>query len=176
MRVIGCPSHTTQKPSKICPPGTHVRQNEVVCDRRALKYGNTCSRAKNTIIQQNCFRSQVHPTQSVPAKRFRSYVHPTQSLQGKRFRSQVHHTQFFPLNHLHYWIYRTRSMEETVWQRLSITHSFHVVNVCARWPNANSFQEKVVCDCSLIQHCLFLETVCVAWGHCPWYFFNNGLE
>ena len=57
---------------------------------------------KNTIIRRNCFRSQVHPTQSVPAKRFRSYVHPTQSLQGKRFRSQVHHTQFFPLNRLRY--------------------------------------------------------------------------
>ena len=55
---------------------------------------------KNTIIQWNCFGSQVHPTQSVPAKCFRSYVHPTQSLQGKRFRSQVHHTQFFPLNNL----------------------------------------------------------------------------
>ena len=39
---------------------------------------------------------------------------------------------------------------------------FYVVNVCARWPNANNFQEKVVCDCSLIQHGLFLETVCVA--------------
>src|SRR5215216_2362809 len=37
---------------------------------------------------------------------------------------------------------------------------FFVVNVCARWPN--SFQEDVVCDCSLIQHVLFLETVCVA--------------
>lgn len=97
------PSHTTQKPSGICPPGTHVRQNEVVCDRRALKYGNTYSRAKKiTIIRQNYFWSQVHPTQSVPAKRFRSYAHPTQSLQGKRFRSQVHHTQFFPLNRLRY--------------------------------------------------------------------------
>ena len=42
----GGPSHTTQKSSGICPPGTHVRQNEVVCDRRALKYGNTYSRAK----------------------------------------------------------------------------------------------------------------------------------
>ena len=131
---------------------------------------------KNTIIRRNYFRSQVHPTQSVPAKRFRSYVHPTQSLQGKRFRSQVHHTQFFPLNRLRYWMYHTRSVEETVWQRLSITHSFYVVNVCARWPNANSFQEKVVCDCSLIQHGLFLETVCVAWGHRPRYFFNNRLQ
>ena len=55
---------------------------------------------KNTIIRRNCFWSQVHPTQSVPAKRFRSYAHPTQSIQGKRFRSRVHHTQFFPLNHL----------------------------------------------------------------------------
>ena len=117
---------------------------------------------KNTIIRQNCFRSQVHPTQSVPTKRFCSYVHPTQSLEGKHFRSQVHHTQFFLLNRLHYWIYHTRSVEETVWQRLSITHNFYVVNVCARWPNANSFQEKVVCDRSLIQHGLFLEIVCVA--------------
>ena len=53
-------------------------------------------------------------------------------------------------------------MEETVWQRLSITHSFYVVNICARWPNANSFQEDVVCDYSLIQHSLILETVCIA--------------
>ena len=36
----------TQQPSGICPPGTDARQNEVVCDRRALKYGNTYSRAK----------------------------------------------------------------------------------------------------------------------------------
>ena len=167
----------TQKPSGICPPGTHARQNEVVCDRRALKYENTYSRAKkNTVIRWNCFQSQVQPTHSVPAKRFHSYVHPTQSLQGKCFCSQVHHTQFFPLNRLCYWMYHTRSVEETVWQRLSITHSFHVVNVCARWPNANSFQEKVVCDCSLIQHGLFLETVSVAWGHRPRVFFNNRLQ
>ena len=131
---------------------------------------------KNTIIRRNCFRSQVHPTQSVPAKCFPSYVHPTQSLQGKHFRSQVHHTQFFSLNRLRYWMHHTWSVEETVWQRLSITQSFHVVNVCARWPNANSFQEKVVCDCSLIQHGLFLKTVCVAWGHRPRYFFNNRLQ
>ena len=153
----------TQKPLGICPPGTHARQNEVVCDRRATKYGYTYSSAKKIqLYRRNCFRSQVHPTQSVPAKRFRSYAHPTQSLQGKCFRSQVHHTQFFSLNCLRYWMYHTRSIEETVWQRLSITHRFYVVNVCARWPNANSFQEKVMCDCSLIQHGLFLETVCVA--------------
>ena len=30
----------------ICPSGTHARQNEVMCDRRALKYGNTYNRAK----------------------------------------------------------------------------------------------------------------------------------
>ena len=131
---------------------------------------------KIQLYMRNCFRSQVHPTQSVPAKRFHSYVHPTQSLQGKHFRSQVHHTQFFPLNHLRYWIYHTRYMDETEWQRLSITHSFHVVNVCARWPNANSFQEKVMCDCSLIQHGLFLETMCVVWGHRLRYFFNNRLQ
>ena len=55
---------------------------------------------KIQLYRQNCFRSQVHPTQLVLAKCFRSYVHPTQSLQGKRFRSQVHHTQFFSLNRL----------------------------------------------------------------------------
>ena len=57
--------------------------------------------------------------------------------------------------------YHTRSVEETVWQRLSIRHTFYVVNVCASWPNANSFQEDVVCDCSLIQHVFFLESVWV---------------
>ena len=55
---------------------------------------------KIQLYRRNCFRSQVHPTQSVPAKRFRSYVHPIQSLKGKRFPSQLHHTQFFPLNRL----------------------------------------------------------------------------
>ena len=50
------PSHTTQKPSGICPPGTHARQNEVVCDRRASKYGYTYSSAqKNTIIHAKYF-------------------------------------------------------------------------------------------------------------------------
>ena len=42
----GGPSHTTQKPSGICPPGTHARQNEVMCDQRAIKYGYTYSSAK----------------------------------------------------------------------------------------------------------------------------------
>src|SRR3990170_6325940 len=42
----GGPSHTTQKPSGICPPGTHARQNEVVCDGRAIKYDYTYSCAK----------------------------------------------------------------------------------------------------------------------------------
>ena len=158
----------TQKLSGICPPSTHARERSNMVIRTV--------QLKIQLYRRNCFQWQVHPTQAVPAKHFRSYVDPTQSLQGKHFRSQVHHTQFFPLNRFCYWIYHTRSMEETVWQRLSITHSFHVVNVCARWPNTNSFQEKVVCDCSLIQHGLFLETVCVAWGHRPRYFFNNRLQ
>ena len=42
----GGPSHTTQKPSGICPLGTHTRQNEVVCDRRATKYGYMYSSVK----------------------------------------------------------------------------------------------------------------------------------
>ena len=46
--------------------------------------------------------------------------------------------------------------------RIYIPHSHSKENVYARWRNANSFQENVVCDCSLIQHGLFLETVCVA--------------
>ena len=57
-----------------------------------------------------------------------------------------------------------------------IPHSHSKENVCARWRNAKSFQENVMCDCSLIQHGLFLETVCVAWGHRPRYFFNNHLQ
>ena len=44
------PSHMTQKPSGICPPGTNARQNEVVCDRWALKYRN----AYNTAKKYNC--------------------------------------------------------------------------------------------------------------------------
>jgi hypothetical protein len=63
---------------------------------------------------------------------------------------------------LRYWMHHTRCVEETVWQMLSIIHTFYVVNIYARWPNTNSFQEDVVCDCSLIQHGLFRETVCVA--------------
>ena len=43
-----------------------------------------------------------------------------------------------------------------------IPHSHYKENICARWRNANSFEENVVCDCSLIQHGLFLETMCVA--------------
>ena len=73
-------------------------------------------------------------------------------------------------------MHHTRCVEETVWERLSITHSFYVVDVCARWPNENSFEENVMCDCSSIQHGLFLETVCVALGHRPWYFLNNRLQ
>ena len=46
--------------------------------------------------------------------------------------------------------------------RIYILHSHYKENICAWWRNANSFEENVVCDCSLIQHGLFLETVCVA--------------
>jgi len=49
-----------------------------------------------------------------------------------------------------------------VFVRIYIPHSHSKENVCTRWRNANNFQENVVCDCSLIQHGLFLETVCVA--------------
>ena len=44
---------------------------------------------------------------------------------------------------------------------ICIPHSHYKENVFARWHNANNFEENVVCDCSLIQHGLFLETVCV---------------
>ena len=53
-RVSACdrggPSHMTQKPPGIGPPGTHAQQNEVVYGGRAIKYDYTYSRAKNTII------------------------------------------------------------------------------------------------------------------------------
>ena len=115
---IGGPSHTTQKPSGICPPGTHARQNEVVCDRRALKYRNTyCSAQK--------------------------YNYTGEIISGHKY---IPHSQS-PLN---------------VSVRIYIPHSHYKENVCARWRNANSFEENVMCDCSLIQHGLFLETMCVA--------------
>ena len=60
--------------------------------------------------------------------------------------------------------------------RIYIPHIHYKENVCARWPNANSFEENVMCDCSLIQHGLFLETMCVAGGHRPRCFLNNHLQ
>ena len=43
--------------------------------------------------------------------------------------------------------------------RMYITHSSLCGNVCARWPNANSSLPEAVCDCQLIEHAYFLETV-----------------
>jgi len=63
-----------------------------------------------------------------------------------------------------------------VFVRIYIPHSHYKEKVCARWRNANSFEENVVCNCSLIQHGLFLETVCVALGHRPWCFLINRLQ
>ena len=83
------------------PPGAHTLGKMSLCatgERSNMEI--RIVELKIQLSRRNCFRSQVHPMQSVPAKCFRSYVHPTQSLQGKRFRSQVHHTQFFPLNRL----------------------------------------------------------------------------
>ena len=114
----GGPSHTTQKPSGICPPGTHARQNEVVCDRRALQYRNTYSSAKK-------------------------YNYTGEIISGRKY---IPHSQS-PLNFS---------------VHMDIPHSRSKENVCARWRNANSFEENVVYDCSLIQHGLVLETVCVA--------------
>ena len=111
-----------QKPSGICPPGTHARQNEVVCDRRALKYGNTYSRAKNTIAPRKTFPFTGTSHTIFPVKSF-AFLNVSHTVRRRNCVAKVvHHTQFY------------------------------VVNVCVRWPNANSFQEKVVCDCSLIQH------------------------
>ena len=114
----GGPSHTTQKPSGICPPGTHARQNEVVCDRRALNYRNTYVELKKIQLYGQIVSS-------------RKYIPHSQS----------------SLN---------------VFVCMYIPHSRCKENVCARWRNTNSFQEKVMCDCSLIQLGLFLETVCIA--------------
>ena len=40
-----------------------------------------------------------------------------------------------------------------------ITHSSLCGNVCARWPNANSLLPEAMCDCYLIEHAYFIETV-----------------
>ena len=81
-----------RKPSGICPPGTHARQNEVMCGRRVPKYGNTYSRAKNIIIWRNCFQSQVHPTQSVPAKSFvRMYIPQSRSKENVSVHRYITH-------------------------------------------------------------------------------------
>ena len=128
----GGSSHMTQKPSRICPPGTHARQNEVVCDRRALKDRNTYISVKK-------------------------YNYTGEIITGHKY---IPHSQS-PLS---------------VYVRIYISHSHSKENVCARWRNANSFEENVMYDCSLIQHCLYLETVCVAWCHRPWWFLINHLQ
>ena len=46
--------------------------------------------------------------------------------------------------------------------RIYIPHSGYKENVSARWRNTNNIEGNVMCDCSLIQHGLFLETVCVS--------------
>ena len=56
----GGPSHMTQKPSGICPPGTHVRQTEVVCDWQSFKYGNMYSRARKIQLYDEIVSRRKH--------------------------------------------------------------------------------------------------------------------
>ena len=89
------PSHTTQKPSGICHPGTHIQQNEVVCDRRTLKYGNTYSRAKKIQLYGKIVsgRKYIPHSQSPLNVSIRMYIPHSQST--KKIRSYVHPTQVY---------------------------------------------------------------------------------
>ena len=49
-------------------------------------------------------------------------------------------------------MHHTPCVEETMWQRLSITHNFYVVNVCARWPNETVFKMMSCVQWRLIAH------------------------
>jgi hypothetical protein len=147
------------------PPVTHAEQKELVWDRAS-------------------HRKQVYDT-----NRLRCSQHPTQRIPNKRFRSCVHHTHNFPYRivcdsvAITNDIYNSSvcvmecithgALEVTVWHWLFITHIFSMENVCARWPNANSCPEDVVCDCSFIQHAYFLETMWVVFGHHPRCFLSN---
>jgi hypothetical protein len=109
----GGPSHMTQKPSGIVSPGTHARQNEVVCDGQAIKYdctgpiGSGRKYIPHNQSQTNVSVCYVHSTQSIQGLRFRSYVHPTQSIQGKCFRSYVHPTQSIQGKHSRSYVHPT---------------------------------------------------------------------
>ena len=50
--------------------------------------------------------------------------------------------------------------------RIYIPHSHYKENICARWHNANSFEANVVCDFSLIQHGILLDSVEFSVGIC----------
>ena len=98
--AIGGPSHTTQKLSGICAPGTHARQNEVVCDRRALKYGNTYSRAKKIQLYGKIVsgRKYIAHSQSPPNVSFHMYIPHNRSKENvsvRRYITQNFHLESF---------------------------------------------------------------------------------
>ena len=83
----------TQKPSGICPPGTHARQNGVVCDRRATKYGYTYSSAKkyNYIGEIISGRKYIPHSQSPLDVSVRIYIPHSQSKENISVRKYVTH-------------------------------------------------------------------------------------
>ena len=72
-------------------------------------------------------------------------------------------------------------LEETVWHRLSITHTFYLENVCARWHNANDKIVNIVCNGNTITDDLMGKIVCdvrangnVCLGFIVWDVHTNG--
>ena len=65
-----------------------------------------------------------------------------------------------PIISVHIYIPHDES-QKNISAHMYITHNFLCGNVCARCPNANSSLPEAVCDCQLIEHANFLETVCV---------------
>ena len=147
-----------------------------MCDRRALKYGYTYNNAKKYNYTSKIISSRKYIPQSqspfnvsiciyIPHSRSQTFpfagtshtIFPVKSFVITLPSHTILTILSFVLLNASHTVHR-RSM----WKRMSITHTFYVVNVCARWPKANSFEENVMCDCSLIQCGLFLEIVCVA--------------
>ena len=111
----------------------------------------------HTLSKMRSCATGEHSNTKIPTVELKKYNYIGEIISGRKY---IPHSQS-PLN---------------VSVRIYIPHSHSKEKICARWCNANNFQENVVCDCSLIQRGLFLETVCVAWGHRPRYFPINRLQ
>ena len=148
-----------------------------MCDRRALKYGNTYSRAKKynytgEIVSGRKYIPHSQPSLNVSVRMYIPHSRSKENVSVRRYITTICLVKSFvialPLHTiLTILSFALLNASHTVHRRNCVAKAVHHTqflcgNVCARWPNANSFQEKVMCDCSLIQHGLFLETVCVA--------------